>query len=163
MMLRRFLTVAVTATVLGLSGCGGDEDEPAVEPEATVETEEPAVDSEASLAEEEPVTVELQEQNDSRQSGEATLTAEGEQTRVALDLDNPPAEPQPVHIHEGTCDDLNPTPEFPLENLTDGTSETVVDVPLADLQEGEFAINAHASEQDIETYVACGEIPSSGA
>lgn len=149
-MLRRVLTVAATAAVLGVSGCGGDDQEPATSPEATT-------------AEQEAVTVELSEQSDSGQSGQATLTPQEGQTRVAIELDNPPSVPQPVHIHEGTCDDLNPAPEYPLENLTDGTSETVVDVPLADLQEGEFAINAHASPDDLETYVACGDIPSDGA
>lgn len=159
-MLRRVLTVAVTATLLGLSGCGGGEDEPAVEAEATPAQQEPAREAEATPADQAPVTVELQEQNDSGKSGQATLTPDGQQTRVALELENPPSTPQPVHIHEGTCEELNPVPEFPLENLTDGTSETVVDVPLSDLQEGEFAINAHASPDDLETYVACGDITS---
>lgn len=148
-MLRQSLAVAVTATVLGLSGCGGDE-------------EEPAVSTEATPAEQEAVTVELQEQNDSGQSGQATLTPEGEQTRVVLDLENPPSVPQPVHIHEGTCDELDPTPRYPLENLSDGTSETVVDVPLSDLQGADFAINAHASEEDAGTYVACGGVSEQG-
>ena len=158
-MLRQFLAVAVTGAALALSGCG-EEEEPAVSTEATPAQEEPAVDAEATPAEEEPVTVEIGEQKNSGQSGQATLTPEGEQTRVTLELDNPPAVPQPVHIHEGTCEDLNPTPRFPLENLTEGKSETVVDVPLSELQEGEFAINAHASEDDVETYVACGAIGS---
>lgn len=144
-MFRQGLAVAVTATVLGLSGCGGDE-------------EEPAVSTDVAPTEQEAVTVELQEQNDSGQSGEATLTPDGEQTRVVLDLENPPSVPQPVHIHEGTCEELDPTPRYPLENLTDGTSETVVDVPLSELQAGEFAINAHASEEDAGTYVACGVV-----
>lgn len=145
---RHLLTVALTAAVLGLSACGGEE-------------EEPAVSGEETTTEQESVTVELQEQNDSGQSGEATLTPEGEQTRVALQLENPPSEPQPVHIHEGTCEELNPTPAHPLENLTDGASETLVDVPLSELQAGEFAINAHASEADAQTYVACGAVGGS--
>ena len=135
----------MTATALGLSGCGGDE-------------EEPAVSTDATPAEQEAVTVELQEQNDSGQSGQATLTPEGEQTRVVLELENPPSVPQPVHIHEGTCEELDPTPRYPLENLSGGTSETVVDAPLSDLQGGDFAINAHASEADAKTYVACGGV-----
>lgn len=159
MMLRQFLAVAVTGAVLAVSGCG-EEEEPAVSTEATPAQEEPAVESEAAPAEEEPVTVDLGEQNDSGQSGQATLTPEGEQTRVVLELDNPPAVPQPVHIHEGTCEELDPTPRYPLENLAEGASETLVDVPLAELQEGEFAINAHASEDDVKTYVACGAIGS---
>ena len=161
---RHLLTAALTAAVLGLSACGGEEEEPAVSGEATpIEQEEPAVSGEATPAEQEPVTVELEEQNDSGQSGEATLTPEGEQTRVALQVENPPSVPQPVHIHDGTCEELDPTPKYPLENLTDGTSETVVDVPLSELQAGEFAINAHASEADPGTYVSCGAVPSGGS
>jgi hypothetical protein len=77
---------------------------------------------------------------------------------VTLELSNPPDVPQPVHTHEGTCTELNPQPAFPLENLEDGTSETTVDISVEDLQSGEYAINAHASEEDVETYVACGDI-----
>lgn len=147
---RNLLTVALTAAALSLSACGGED-------------EEPAVSGEATPTEQESVTVELQEQNDSGQTGQATLTSEGEQTRVALQLEDPPSAPQPVHIHEGTCEELDPTPAHPLENLTDGASETVVDVPLSELQTGEFAINAHASEADAKTYVACGAVPSGGS
>jgi hypothetical protein len=77
---------------------------------------------------------------------------------VTLELSNPPDVPQPVHIHEGTCAELNPQPAFPLENLEEGTSETTVDISVEDLQSGEYAINAHASEEDVEAYVACGDV-----
>ena len=33
-----------------------------------------------------------------------------------------------------------------------------MDISVEDLQIGEYAINAHASEEDVETYVACGDI-----
>ncbi len=130
--------LAVGALSLVAAACGGDDDEGAGG---------------------EAVEVELSEQNGSGQSGTATLEPAGEsQTTVTLELSNPPDVPQPVHIHEGTCADLNPQPAFPLENLEDGTSETTVDISVEDLQSGEYAINAHASEEDVETYVACGDI-----
>lgn len=53
---------------------------------------------------------------------------------------------------------MNPKPRYPLQTLMDGRSETVVDVPLTDLLAGQFAINVHKSQQEISTYVACGEI-----
>lgn len=132
------ILLAVGALSLVAAGCGGDDDEGGGDG---------------------AVEVELSEQNDSGQSGTATLEAAGEgQTTVTLELSDPPDVPQPVHIHEGTCEELNPQPAFPLENLEDGTSETTVEVSLDELQSGEYAINAHASEEDVETYVACGNI-----
>ncbi|MGH3091482.1 MAG: hypothetical protein ACRDOG_04015 [Gaiellaceae bacterium] len=132
------ILLAVGALSLVAAGCGGDDDEGAGG---------------------EAVEVELSEQNESGQSGTATLEPAGEgQTTVTLELSNPPDVPQPVHIHEGTCAELNPQPAFPLENLEDGASETTVDISVEDLQSGEYAINAHASEEDVETYVACGDI-----
>jgi hypothetical protein len=53
---------------------------------------------------------------------------------------------------------LNPAPKYPLTNLTNGKSDTVVDVSLSDLMSQSFAINAHKSAQDIATYVSCGNI-----
>lgn len=132
------ILLAVGALSLVAAGCGGDDDEGAGG---------------------EAVEVELSEQNESGQSGTATLEPAGEgQTTVTLELSNPPDVPQPVHIHEGTCAELNPQPAFPLENLEDGAPETTVDISVEDLQSGEYAINAHASEEDVETYVACGDI-----
>ncbi len=37
-------------------------------------------------------------------------------------------------------------------------SETVVDVPLADLLSSPHAINVHQSDENIDTYIACGNI-----
>jgi hypothetical protein len=39
-----------------------------------------------------------------------------------------------------------------------GQSVTTVDRPLEELLEGEFAINAHQSAENIQVYVACGNI-----
>lgn len=105
------------------------------------------------------VTVQLDEQNDSGVSGEATLTSEGEdQTKVQLDFEGgEEGTPQPVHVHAGTCDDLGDV-EYPLTDVEGGTSETTIDVALEELQEGEFAINAHESAENIENYTACGVI-----
>lgn len=106
------------------------------------------------------VTVDLVEQNGSGQSGTVVLTADGEKTTVAITLDNPPAAPQPAHIHKGTCSELDPTPAHGLENVVDGESNTVVDKPLNDLRDEEFAVNVHKSGMEIDVYVACGEIGS---
>lgn len=104
------------------------------------------------------VTVPLGEQSASGISGEATLTAADGQTTVVVDLENAGEGPQPIHIHPGTCADLDPTPQYPLTDVTNGASETTVDVSLDALLDGEFAINAHQSPEQLETYVACGDI-----
>ena len=79
----------------------------------------------------------------------------------------------PAHIHSGTCAELGDV-VLPLENLTDlnatgevvgsedaimtVTSRTVVDASLDDILAGEHAINVHLSDDDMGTYVACGNI-----
>jgi len=93
----------------------------------------------------------------------------------------------PAHIHAGTCENLGDV-VFPLNNVRVGglmmdmmagtpeadmemgeemgapsrvpiaTSATVVDAPLADILNAEHAINVHLSDEEIEEYVACGDI-----
>jgi hypothetical protein len=107
----------------------------------------------------ETVTIPMREQNQSGQSGTATLKAMGDQTEVTLDIRPGPAGvDQPAHIHEGTCANLNPKPAFPLTPVRDGKSTTVVNVKLADLLAKPFAINVHKSALEISVYVSCGEI-----
>lgn len=108
------------------------------------------------------VTVPLAAQNDSGQSGTATLTADGNQTRVVIDLANSPAGPQPAHIHTGTCATLGGV-AFNLEFPRDGKSTSTVNTPLSALQTGGFAINVHKSPQEASVYVACGNIPAAAA
>jgi hypothetical protein len=38
------------------------------------------------------------------------------------------------------------------------TSVTLVDVPLAQIADGQHAINVHLSAEEIDTYIACGDI-----
>jgi hypothetical protein len=109
-----------------------------------------------------PVTVQLTPQNNSGESGSATLTEQGAKTKVVVAINGAPAGvAQPLHIHKGTCAQLDPKPAYGLTTLTDGKSETTVDVSLNALQVGGFAINGHKSAQDANTYVFCGNIPGS--
>ena len=77
---------------------------------------------------------------------------------VSIQLSGGSAEPQPAHIHEGSCADLNPQPAFPLTNVVDGSSETDVQLSLDELALESYAINVHKSEAEADTYVACGDI-----
>jgi hypothetical protein len=104
-------------------------------------------------------TVKLEPQNGSGESGTATLTPEGNSTKVVLDVPGASGT-QPTHIHKGTCDKLDPKPAFPLSPVVNGKSTTTVKVPLKTLTSGDYAINGHKSAQDLKTYVFCGNIKS---
>jgi hypothetical protein len=144
--MRTSSVVLLAAAVLMTAGCGGSES-----------TSGGAGTTESDSGN--TVTVELATQNDSGESGTATLTGEGSKTRVVLALDNPASDaPQPAHIHKGTCAELDPKPAYPLANVVAGASETTVDVPLEDLQGGRFAVNVHKSEAEADVYVACGDL-----
>jgi hypothetical protein len=114
-----------------------------------------------AAAQEESTTITMDALNDSGVSGEATLTAAGEETVVSVALDGATGD-HPAHIHMGTCDTLNPNPEYVLTDIdADGASETTVPVALSDLLASEYAINVHLSVDEIETYVSCGTIVAS--
>ena len=107
-------------------------------------------------------TVKLGPQNGSGESGTATLTAEGDQTKVVISLEsmsaNPVSQPQPAHIHTGSCAELDPTPKYGLSDVRNGKSTTTVNAKLDDLRNDAFAINVHKSAAQINTYVACGNV-----
>ncbi len=89
----------------------------------------------------------------------ATLTAQGAKTEVVLTIKPAAAGvSQPVHIHEGACPGVGAV-KFPLTNIVDGKSTTVVDAQLKDLLTGTYSINAHESTANAGKYVACGGIP----
>ena len=108
------------------------------------------------------IEVPLEEQNGSAQSGTATLTAVGDQTRVVLDLQSRSATPvaprQPAHIHKGTCEKLDATPAYGLNDVRAGKSTSTVNVKLDDLIDQTVVINVHESPENVERYVACGII-----
>jgi CHRD domain len=134
--------VLIGVVALLAAGCGGDD--------------------EGSASGGGSVTMQLSEQNGSGESGTATLTAEGESTRVEIDISNGTSEPQPAHIHEGSCANLNPTPKYALQNVVDGKSTSTVAASLDDLKSEAYAINVHKSAMELQTYVSCGDIGGSG-
>jgi hypothetical protein len=110
------------------------------------------------------LTVQLGEQNGSMQSGEAVLTRiDDSSTHVVLSIDGGGDTPQPAHIHKGSCAQLDPQPEYGLENVVDGESSTHVNVSLDELRDGDYAINVHKSADALRIYVACGDIGSGGS
>ncbi|MCL5946720.1 MAG: hypothetical protein M1298_01680 [Chloroflexi bacterium] len=107
------------------------------------------------------ITVPLGTQNNSGVSGTATLTEMGNQTQVVIHVTGEPSSgSEPAHIHIGTCANLGAV-KYPLANVVNGTSTTVVNASLPSLMTGNFAINLHKSAAQIRVYVACGDIPRS--
>src|SRR5687768_557498 len=105
------------------------------------------------------LTIQLMEQNASGQTGTATLTGMDDgKLMVMVQLSNGSTVAQPAHIHAGTCANLDPKPAYPLTSVTNGASDTMVDVSLDTLLAGQFAINVHKSAAEASIYVACGDI-----
>ena len=105
------------------------------------------------------LVIQLAEQNGSGQTGTATLTGTADgKLMVMVELSNGSTVAQPAHIHPGTCASLDPKPVYPLTSLTNGVSDTTVDVSLDTLLAGQYAINVHKSAAEASVYVACGDI-----
>ena len=107
-----------------------------------------------------PTQFKISPQNSSGESATATLLQEGSGVLlVTVRTRNGGEDPQPIHIHKGTCEKLDPKPLYPLTAVINGKSETKLkDVKLADLESGAYAINIHKSTKDVGTYVACGNL-----
>ena len=105
-----------------------------------------------------PRTITFQTLNASGVTGTVSFTALREKTAVEIVV-NPGGNPNmPVHIHSGTCEDLTPQPKFPLENVQNGSSKTVVPSTIDELFAGGLAVNIHRSNDDLKTYTACVDI-----
>lgn len=125
-----------------------------------VETDENGAPDQPAQQPDEPRQIEIvmEAQNDSGQDGTATLTEVDGQTEVVVDLENAPeGVDQPIHIHAGSCPDVEGV-DHDIGPLMNGHTETTVDVSLDELLDGEFAINAHKSVEEIAVYVSCGDI-----
>jgi hypothetical protein len=112
----------------------------------------------AAPARKAPVQYKLLAQNNSGETGTATLFDGAKGLIVKLRMSGGAVD-QPAHIHKGTCEKLDPKPTYPLKIVHDGTSETTIpDVTLAMLAKGTYAINVHKSPTEVPIYVACGNL-----
>lgn len=107
----------------------------------------------------------LTAENASGENGTATLTdLHNGKIKVEVNVTGAPAGvPQPLHIHKGTCATLEAKPTFPLTSAVDGVSVTEIEATMADLQNGNYAINGHKSAAEASVYVFCGNIPALAA
>ena len=136
------------------------EDEIEAEEEKIEEEMEDEDEDSEDATEEKPesLTVTLSAQNNSGESGTATMKREGGKTKVKLDLAAAPSTPQPAHVHTGSCENLGGV-KSPLTASVEGESETTLNVSFTQLlSELPLAINVHKSSEEVNVYVACGNI-----
>jgi hypothetical protein len=89
-------------------------------------------------------------------TGTATLTAQGSRTQVVLRVGATNPE-MLAHIHADACPGVGAV-VFPLSNVVNGTSTTVIDAQLATVLGQGRSINLHKSPQDAGLYVGCGNL-----
>lgn len=106
------------------------------------------------------------------------MAAGGMGVVMAQDSDVPA---HPAHIHSGTCDELDPAPKAPLSYVSVLVSESDdenantprgvltagrvllsttegVEFSMDDILGEAHSINIHLSDEEVDTYIACGEI-----
>ncbi len=106
------------------------------------------------------MTVTLDRQNNSNESGTAKFIEEAGKLKVVLALTGTlPDASEPAHIHAGSCANLG-GPKYTLIPLAGGKSETMLDMTLDKLLlELPLAVNVHKSATEASVYVSCGDIP----
>ena len=105
-----------------------------------------------------PRTITFTTLNESGVAGTVSFRAVGSRSEVSVSV-SPGGNPDmPAHIHPGTCDNLTPQPKFPLENVREGASITVVPATVDELFAGGLAVDVHKSNDDLRTYTACVDI-----
>ena len=82
----------------------------------------------------------------------------GGKLRVEIRTNGAGAGPQPAHIHQGTCANLDPAPKFSLAPLTNGASTTELDGSIRDITSAPHAIHLHKAPDELPVYVACADI-----
>lgn len=105
-----------------------------------------------------PRTITFQTLNDSGVTGTVSFSDLGGRTGVDVNVSPGGNLDMPAHIHPGACGNLTPQPKFPLENVRDGVSKTVVPASIDELFAGDLAVNIHKSNDDLRTYTACVDI-----
>ncbi len=116
---------------------------------------------------EDAMTISLEEVNNSGVSGTVRLTPNGDQTDVAVRLTGATGS-HPNHIHENYCANADPAPLAPLSHIVigetdpDGFTHSMVDMSVDELLAGEFSIIVHLSDDELDQYLACGNIAAEG-
>lgn len=102
-----------------------------------------------------PIKVSLIPQNESKQTGIATLVETLGKVKIIIDLINYSNEFQPAYIQAGNCGDLGVV-KYTLESVAEGSSETLLDTSLDNLL-GQLPLVINI-KKDLKTAALCGEI-----
>ena len=107
------------------------------------------------------ITVALNEENDSGQTGQAAFTTVGDHLEVVLTLPPGARESKLSHIHFGQCPKLGDL-AYGLSNFADGVSTTrIPGVSLDSLLQVVHGLNTHDA-QDKRISTSCGSLPMRG-
>jgi hypothetical protein len=105
-------------------------------------------------------------ENGSGENGAVILTPLGDTTRVQIAVANAAeAAIQPAHVHAGACFEVGKV-VYPLKDVVEGSSVTVLKVPIATLLAGGLAINVHIAgvvkgdprATDVKYYTSCANL-----
>ncbi len=150
--------IIVVAVIVVLGGIGWfTVSKPNVPEAAMVKTEE------VEVVMKKDIVVAMTAQNASGQTGTATLTDMDGKTKVVINIPaNSTNVAQPAHMHLGSC----PNPgavKYPLGPVTNGTSETILDVSFASLSASlPLSINVHKSAGEVKIFTSCGNLSQAG-
>ena len=101
----------------------------------------------------------LYAQNRRGETGTATFEQIPAGVKIVVKMAGGQNGTQPIHIHTGTCANLNPEPKYALTNIVRGTSTTTIPgITIGDLIKGNYVIDVHESSANIKRYVACAAI-----
>lgn len=105
------------------------------------------------------VNVNLSEQNESGESGFATLSEKDGKVTVTIKTEYfNPGIAQPAHIHVGGCPGVGAV-KYPLENVLDGMSVTILETTIDQIKsELPLALNIHKSAAESKIYTSCGDL-----
>ena len=103
--------------------------------------------------------------NNSGEVGTVTLfnRANGTKTLVVIEITGQPnGRQQPASLHRGKdCEDVTPSPAYPLSPTVNGVSRTLVEAPEAKLLSGNYVAIVHAADNKLDQFVSCGQLYSS--
>jgi hypothetical protein len=98
-------------------------------------------------------------QNRPGETGTATFEQISGGVQIVVSMAGAQNGTQSIHIHTGTCGNLNPIPTYTLTNIVRGSSTTTIaGINIGDLLKGKYVVDVHESSADIEKYVACAAI-----
>ena len=105
--------------------------------------------------------VNLQGRNESGVTGTVTIVDLGNsRSRIDIKVDAAGHLDMPAHVHPGSCANLIPQPKYPLTNVQNGVSTTVVPASYSELTGGNLTVTLHKSNAEMKITTACGDLAS---